>query len=91
MWRGSAPLSPPVTRKRRRAFAAALSGGAPGMARSAARHVWSGWYPTDDLGVEVLCGPWVWVPLADGKGARSDPGSEGSPRQSAGLTNRKRI
>ena len=61
------------------------------MARSAARHVWSGWYPADDLEVKVLCGPWVWVPLADGKGVRSDPESEGSLRQSAGLTNRKRI
>lgn len=27
--------------------------------------VWPGWYPADDLEVEVLCGPWMWEPLAE--------------------------
>jgi hypothetical protein len=30
--------------------------------------VWPGWYPADDLEVEVLCGPWVWEPLAEQQG-----------------------
>ena len=27
-----------------------------------------GWYPADDLEVGVLCGPWVWEPLAEQQG-----------------------
>lgn len=30
--------------------------------------VWPGWYPADDLEVRVLCGPWVWEPLAEQQG-----------------------
>ena len=42
---------------------------APGMARSAVTGaIWPGWYPADDLEVEVLCGPWVWEPLAEQQG-----------------------
>ena len=29
---------------------------------------WPGWYPVDDLEVKVLCGPWVWEPLAEQQG-----------------------
>jgi hypothetical protein len=36
------------------------------MARSAVTGaIWPGWYPVDDLEVEVLCGLWVWEPLAE--------------------------
>ena len=46
-----------------------LVNGAPGMARSAVTGaIWPGWYPADDFEVEVLCGPWVWEPLAEQQG-----------------------
>ncbi|KRA65233.1 hypothetical protein ASD85_25040 [Rhizobium sp. Root651] len=53
--------------------------------------VWPEWYPADALEVRPVCGPWGWEPLAEQQGRRREAGAEGSCKQSAGLTNRKRI